>query len=166
MTDHLAMLRWRKKQSLQNTQSSSTVKLRPLASPGWLKWGTVYCLLTVDVQPQDFHLTQVQTELTQVKGVSESQTHWCFLSLGFACSVVACPPARKISYSSARDVESAMKKWHSCFSLENSTQHLHSSWISQVYYFISFIWMDLLSEQLLICVYHSWLDSPWFTWIK
>lgn len=58
------------------------------------------------------------------------------------------------------------KKWHSCFSLENSTQHLRSSWISQVYYLISLIWMNLLSEQLQICIYHSWLDSLYFTWMK
>lgn len=58
------------------------------------------------------------------------------------------------------------EKWHHCFSVENSTQHLHSSWISQLCYLISLIWLDLLSEQLQICIYHSWLDSPWLTWMK
>ena len=69
---------------------------------------------TVDAWPQDFHLTQVQTELTWKKGDSESQTHSCFLSTGFACCAVNCPQAREIS-SWARAAESGTRNGITAF---------------------------------------------------
>lgn len=96
--------------------------------------------------------------------VREPQTHQKFPQSGFAFSATL--PSSKRDLLLSEKCRIRHKKWHSCFSLENSTQHLRSSWISQVYYLISLIWMNLLSEQLQICIYHSWLDSPCFTWMK